>query len=175
MKKYLTLFVCLISIFVFSVSSFAVTYSNDYPTYLPISGGAYFEVQCSLGKVSLVFPDSFKNGTFGFSGSGSDIVNLTNSTVQGYLYTSSGASYSARLTRLSTLEYQPSSSSSTWSSITVSQIYNTNVTFIDLTSRDRQTDNYYLSKEDMFLYSFVILNTVFSLFILLSNLFRGKK
>ena len=153
MKKIISIF-AVVLVFVFSaLPCFAVEYSTDFPSYVPISGGAFFEVKSSLGQITFVCPNNFKNGYFGFSGNGNNICNISNSTVSGYIYTSTGNSYQARFTSLGTLEYRTSSGSYyEYRDVTITEILNTNVTFID-DKGDRQTDNYFLSKENIFLYS----------------------
>lgn len=153
MKKIISIFAVFL-VFVFSaLPCFAVEYSIDFPSYVPISGGAFFEVKSSLGQITFVCPNNFKNGYFGFTGSGNNICNISNSTVSGYIYTTSGNSYQARFTSLGTLEYRTSSGSYyEYRDVTITDILNTNVTFID-EKGDRQTDNYFLSKENIFLYT----------------------
>lgn len=167
MKKIILIF-SVVLVFVFSaLPCFAVEYSTEFPSYVPISGGAFFEVKSSLGQIAFVCPNNFKSGYFGFSGNGNNICNISNSTVSGYIFTSSGISYQARFTALGTLEYRTNSGSYyEYKDITITEILNTNVTFID-DKGDRQTDNYFLSKENIFLYSllFVIAScSVLSLF-----------
>ena len=154
MKKIISIFAVLL-VLVFSIlPCFAVEYSTDFPSYVPISGGTFFEVKSSLGQITFVCPNNFKNGYFGFSGNGNNICNISNSTVSGY--TSSGNSYQARFTALGTLEYRTSSGSYyEYRDVTIREILNTNVTFID-DKGDRQTDNYFLSKEDIFLYTLLL-------------------
>lgn len=156
MKKIISIFAVLL-VLVFSASPcFAVEYSTKFPSYVPISGGAFFEVKSSLGQITFVCPNNFKNGYFGFSGNGNNICNISNSTVSGYIYTSTGNSYQARFTSLGTLEYRTSSGSYyEYRDVTISEILNTNVTFID-DKGDRQTDNYFLSKENIFLYTLLL-------------------
>lgn len=167
MKKIISIFAVLLVLSFSALPCFAVEYSTDFPSYVPISGGAFFEVKSSLGQITFVCPNNFKNGYFGFSGNGNNICNISNSTVSGYIFTSSGSSYQARFTALGTLEYRTSSGSYyEYRDVTITQILNTNVTFID-DKGDRQTDNYFLSKENIFLYSllFVIAScSVLSLF-----------
>lgn len=153
MKKIISIFAVFL-VLVFSVlPCFAVEYSTKFPSYVPISGGAFFEVKSSIGQITFVCPNNFKNGYFGFSGNGNNICNISNSTVSGYIYTSSGDSYQARFTALGTLEYRKESGSYyEYMDVTITEILNTNVTFTD-EKWDRQTDNYFLSKEDIFLYS----------------------
>lgn len=153
MKKIISIFAVLLVLVFSTLPCFAVEYSTKFPSYVPISGGAFFEVKSSLGQIAFVCPNNFKNGYFGFSGNGNNICNISNSTVSGYIFTSSGASYQARFTSLGNLEYRTSSESYyEYRDVTITQILNTNVTFID-DNGDRQTDNYFLSKENIFLYS----------------------
>lgn len=153
MKKIISIFAVLLVLVFSALPCFAVEYSTDFPSYVPISGGAFFEVKSSLGQITFVCPNNFKNGYFGFSGTGNNICNISNSTVSGYIFAGSGTSYQARFTPLGTLEYRTSSGSYyEYRDVTITEILNTNVTFID-DKGDRQTDNYFLSKENIFLYS----------------------
>lgn len=132
--------VCLAFLVVLSSSVFAVEYSTEYPSYVPISGGAYIEVQSTLGRGALVFPNQYQNNTFGFSGSGLNLCNITYSTVSGYFYPASGNPVQVRFQRYSTLEYYYESTGSwgnEWRPVTTSAIYNTNVRFIDNTTLTR--------------------------------------
>ena len=132
-------------------SAHGAVYSTEFPSYIPLSGGAYFETNvASLGQVSAVFPLQYKNDTFGFTGTGNNICNLTNSTVSGYLYRTNGTTYSCRFTRQGTLEYQ-ATATATWTALSTSAISNTNIQFVDQTVRDRQTDNYDISRNDRLL------------------------
>ena len=156
MKKIISIFAVFLVLVFSALPCFAVEYSTDFPSYVPISGGAFFEVKSSLGQITFVCPNNFKNGYFGFSGNGNNICNISNSTVSGYIFTSSGSSYQARFTALGTLEYRTSSGSYyEYRDVTITEILNTNVTFID-DKGDRQTDNYFLSKENIFLYTLLL-------------------
>lgn len=156
MKKIISIFAVLLVLVFSALPCFAVEYSTEFPSYVPISGGAFFEVKSSFGQITFVCPNNFKNGYFGFSGNGNNICNISNSTVSGYIYTSSGSSYQARFTALGTLEYRSSSGSYyEYRDVTITEILNTNVTFID-DKGDRQTDNYFLSKENIFLYTLLL-------------------
>ena len=153
MKKIISIFAVVLVLVFSSLPCFAVEYSTDFPLYVPISGGAFFEVTSSLGQITFVCASNYKNNYFGFSGNGNNICNISNSTVSGYIYTASGNSYQARFTSLGTLEYRTSSGGYyEYRDVTITEILNTNVTFID-DKGDRQTDNYFLSKENIFLYT----------------------
>lgn len=156
MKKIILIFAVVLVLAFSALPCFAVEYSTEFPSYVPISGGAFFEVESSLGKITFVCPNNFKNGYFGFSGTGNNICNISNSTVSGYIFTASGNIYQARFTSLGTLEYRTSSGSYyEYRDVTITKILNTNVTFID-DKGDRQTDNYFLSKENIFLYTLLL-------------------
>lgn len=167
MKKIISIFAVVLVLVFSALPCFAVEYSTEFPSYVPVSGGAFFEVQSSIGKITFICPNNYKNNYFGFSGNGNNICNISNSTVSGYIYTASGTSYQARFTSLGTLEYRTSSSSYyEYKDVTITEILNTNVIFID-DKGDRQTDNYFLSKESIFLYTLLLVCascSVFSLF-----------
>ncbi|MCH5315279.1 MAG: hypothetical protein J1E81_05145 [Eubacterium sp.] len=139
MKKKLLLFL-LTCIFIISVpfSALAEDYGTEYPAYIPYSGGAYIEVQSSLGRGSLVFQDTYKTGYFGFSGSGYNLFNISNSTLTGRLIMQNGTTYQARFSSFNTLQYYyESGMTREWRDVTTSKIYNTNCEFLDNTTNDR--------------------------------------
>ena len=101
----------MIFISVTSVFTSAKFYNNEIPLYTGVSGGAFFEVyDTALGQVTVVFPIEFKESRFAFSlsrtGVPVNIINVTNSTVYGNLYTSNGSSFSCRSSRQGVIEYQ---------------------------------------------------------------------
>lgn len=122
---------------VFFISTQAAKYTDEYPTYIPYSGGAYFEIFDSrLGTCSAVFPIEFKDRAFGFirnsNGSVTNIVNVTNSTINGNVITSSGQVYVCRASRFSGIEYRLSNTSGTYTSLSpdMSSLSNTNISFV---------------------------------------------
>lgn len=130
----------------FYTTAYAADYGYEYPDYIPVSGGAFVEVQSSLGTVALVFPIDYKDGYFGFVDSGSASVgNLSNNTIYGTLYTRSGASYSIRAPYGELIEYQTNSSYpyNQWVDLSMSEILNTNIQLIDLTDQGRETEFQY--------------------------------
>ena len=58
--------VCLAFLVVLSSSVFAVEYSTEYPSYVPISGGAYIEVQSTLGRRGACLSESVSKQYFWF-------------------------------------------------------------------------------------------------------------
>lgn len=110
MKKICVLFSVLILCISVVVPATAAKYTDDLPSYVKISGGAYFEVfDSNLGQITCVFPVEFKDNSFCFSLSAANLpvnfVNVTNTIVYGYLYTSSGKKYSCRASRQDVIEY----------------------------------------------------------------------
>ncbi len=152
MKKFLLLIVMgVVAGAVFMVS--AKTYGETFPSYVPVSGGAWAEVDTSQGLVCFIVPLDFRVDCFGFSGSGNEIANLTNSTVSGTAYSSGSFGYygrpssvQCRFNRMGTLEvYAPyqnnySGTSYQWEPLSVTAILNTNIALIDDTDSDRQND-----------------------------------
>ena len=175
-KRWIILFILLLSfLWLLSLPGSAITYQTDIPSYLPYSGGAFIEVQLSAPlntRGALIFPVNFQASTFGFAGSGSNLVNLSSGTVTGYLYTSSGTQYNARFTRLAGLEYQPLTGGGTWNPVNTTYIYGANVTFIDETTEGRQTDNYFYDKYQKFDRTLSFLQTAFLLILLLTVLLK---
>ena len=171
-QKILSIFFAfLIAFFALVVPAYAVEYGTQFPGYVPISGGAFIETQSSLGKITFVCPNNFKDDYFGFSGNGFNICNISNSTISGYIYTTSGASYQARFTSFGTLQYRTGTSGYyEYLDVTITDILNTNVNFID-DKLDRQTDNYFFDKYDIFF--FVILIVI--CFCTVLNLFFRKR
>ena len=48
----------------FVVPAFAVEYETQFPEYVTISGGAYFEVNTSLGQITFICPNNYKNNKY---------------------------------------------------------------------------------------------------------------
>lgn len=148
MHKLVRIIICSVFGLAFLVTPcFAMTYNNDFPDYVPYAGGAYIEVESSsFQKCTLVFPINSQKNSISFLGSSnSDIVNITNSTINGYLYTSTGTQYTFRMASLSGVEYRTNSYPYDWNDLDITQILNTNVVFEDLTDLNRQNDNPYFS------------------------------
>lgn len=148
MHKLVRIIICSVFGFVVLCSpAYAMTYNNDFPDYVPYAGGAYIEVNdTTFQGCTLIFPIDIQKGCISFLGSSnSDIVNITNSTISGYLYTKTGVQYIVRMGSLDTVEYRTNSYPYDWNELNITQILNTNVVFEDLTDRDRQNDNPYFT------------------------------
>lgn len=131
---------CLISsvifILLFIVSlcfpTYAAEYGKQYPAYLKQSAACFVECQTNLGKGTVVLPQNYQYNYIGFSGKGSNIMNLQSSSISGQFVLENGTSYEVRASGFSTFQYYYSNGN--WGSyydLTVSQIYNTNVQFTD--------------------------------------------
>lgn len=142
---------------------FAEEYGNTYPSYIQQSGGAYIEVQSTLGRGSFIFQSEFKNGYFGFYGSGYNICNLSKSSISGSFYTENGRAYDIRFTSFNTPEYYYRDGYNyEWRTLDTSKIYNTNVEFIDekLQTRNNKID---LFDKDIFKYSIFAMSFITTL------------
>lgn len=166
MKKISLFFLTLLLTISMAGTAYGADYGYKYPDYVPVSGGAFVEVESSLGTVALVFPNNYKNGYFGFVDRGSaSIGNISNNTISGYLYTGSGQSYSVRASYGELIEYNTNSGYpyNQWVDLRITKILNTNINFIDLTDEGRQTDfqKYDFSVDLIFLYSLIVVCTFF--------------
>lgn len=145
-------FVCLIML---PFSAQAEEYGTDFPTYINYSGGAYIEVQSTLGRGSLILQDTYKSGYLGFYGSGYSLCNISNSTITGKYVTNTGTLYNARFSAFGQAQYYYESGvTREWRDLAVTKIYNTNIGFIDETSlkRDNKID---IFDGDVFKYTVV--------------------
>lgn len=151
MKRFV---VALLMGVIFIVPVSAQSYDKSFPSYVPASGGAWAEVATSQGRVTVVFPLDFRVGFIGFMGDGYNIANLTNSTINGtvfhqssFNYYGSPSSVQCRISRMGELEvYEPyqstyGSTSYRWTSLPTSEIFSTNIAFVD-DKADRRNDVY---------------------------------
>lgn len=152
MVKKILLSLCLVVMI--SVPVCAESYSTDFPEYVPISGGAWLEVNSDAGEMTVLVPADFLYDTFSFSGNGYNVVNVTDNTVTGVAYSSSTFDYYGSPTRVQcrfqsfdTLQlYVPYQSgmgntSYRWMDVDIDEILNTSIRFMD-DKADRQNDNY---------------------------------
>ena len=146
----------------------AEIYQQDFPTYCQVSGGAWAEVNTSQGVGCLVMVGSYRRDIFGFaSRTGYNVINLTNTTISGYIYFRNSTSYYGnpremqfRFTSFGTLEvYEPHYNYGTsyrWTSLPITKINNTNIAFTDEVA-DRQNDSYVYSMTEILLIAVVCL------------------
>lgn len=142
---------------------FAEEYGNTFPSYIQQSGGAYIEVQSSIGRGSFIFQSEFKNGYFGFYGSGYNLCNLSKSSISGSFITENGRAYDIRFTSFNTAEYYYRDGYNyEWRTLDTSKIYNTNVEFIDdkLETRNNKID---LFDKDVYKYSIFVMSFITTL------------
>lgn len=142
---------------------FAEEYGNTFPSYIQQSGGAYIEVQSSIGRGSFIFQSEFKNGYFGFYGSGYNLCNLSKSSISGSFITENGRAYDIRFTSFNTAEYYYRDGYNyEWRTLDTSKIYNTNVEFIDdkLETRNNKVD---LFDKDVYKYFIFVMSFITTL------------
>ncbi len=163
-------------LFCFPCVSLAADYNTTIPSYVPYSGGAFFEVfDSNLGKVTCIFPIDFQNNTFGFDSSGSNIYNLTNSTINGYVITSGGAIYTARATRFNYVEYRVSTTTGTYIGLSpdMSTLTATNLNFI--TDDSELYNDSYFNKDNYIMALLTILCICEASNVLISLFRRGYR
>lgn len=154
----------------------AADYDTKLPSYVPYSGGAFFEVfDENLGTVTCVFPVDFQNDTFGFNAAGTDVYNLTNSTVNGYVVSANGTVYTARASRLSFVEYRYSTNTSYYTALEPKKgtMKASNINFIT-DDPDLYNDSYF-DRENFIIILLVILCICEASNVLLSLFRRGHK
>lgn len=160
----------------FTFQSCAIDYDTSIPAYVPYSGGAFFEVfDTNLGKVSCVFPIDFIDGTFGFNSSGSNIFNLTNSTINGYIITSGGTIYTARASRFNYVEYRLNNTTSSYIALSpnMSTLTASNINFI--TNDAELYNDSYFNKENYIITLLTILCICEAANVLISLFRRGYR
>lgn len=173
MKKKILLFITtFVIVLSFSTSAFAQEYGYTFPNYVQYSGGCYIEVNSSIGKGTIVCPITYQNNTFSFRNrTGYNVLNCTNSTVSGYFITAGGTQYTLRFTAFNTAEVRLSTTTSTYTALTVNNILNTNVNFMDNTDSERQTDPVFVKYDFSFKEQFYIVFAVVGLFLILGTNF----
>lgn len=156
-KKIIVFIISLMCLILVPISAYAQEYGSEYPDYIDYSGGAYIEVQSTLGRGTFVLQDTYKSGFIGFFGTGYNICNLSSSTVNGKFVSTDGDIYDVRFSSYSIPQYYYTSGMNReWRNIYTTEIYNTNCEFIDETDLERGNlidvfDN------DIFSYSIVCL------------------
>lgn len=110
---------------------YAADYGAAYPSYVNQSGGSFIECQTNLGRGTIIIPVTYQSGYIGFSGSGYNVMNISNSSISGQFVLQNGTSYTCRASGFSTFQYYTDGSWGQYVDLTVSRIYNTNVQFTD--------------------------------------------
>lgn len=60
MKKIILIFAVVLVLAFSALPCFAVEYSTEFPSYVPISGGAFFEVESTFGKITFICANNYK-------------------------------------------------------------------------------------------------------------------
>ena len=166
MKKIFILFSCFLLFLSLVSPASAVYYDETYPDYLEIKGCVFYEgVASGYGLGSLILPHSAQSDSIAF-GRDSNIYNITGSTISGYFITSSGVSYSARLTSFGSPEIRIESTGSyyNWVGLNYEALQATNINFVDYAGTNTQNDKSLLSKYEIIVLCF--LTIIIVLFVL---------
>lgn len=171
MKKKIIAFICVVFVCVAfgSTVCLAETYNSEYPQYVPVSGGAWCEVQTAQGKACFVVAGNYRFDIFGFSGSsGYNVANITSSTVNGNIYFEKPTSYygnpeslQCRFTSFGTLSvnvpYQNNygNTSYQWQDLNTQSILNTNIAFQDAAG-ERYNNQFLYTREEKILISILV-------------------
>lgn len=145
--------------------TYALQYSNNYPSYIPYVGAIYCEVQSSpLGLGSLVFSSSISKGAISIGSGSNNLYNSTSSTISGIFRTSQGVDYNIRAAAYSSFQYAVTSGyNTTYYDLNISQIISTNLQFVDYSDSDKQNDNYYFASNfEKGVFALLIFNTLIS-------------
>lgn len=156
-KKFICIFVVsLVFCIGLPATVYAASYENKYPDYINYSGGAYIEVQSSIGRGAFVLPNTYKADYIGFYGSGNNICNLSNSTINCKYVASNGSIYNARFSSFSVPQYYYENGiTKEWRNVHTTKIYNTNLTLIDETEHERGNNEFL--DHDSFKYTVFVL------------------
>lgn len=171
MKKLVSLILAVGVMIGGNAAVFAQSYDRDFPAYVPVSGGAWAEVNTSQGVATVVVPGDYIADSLGFTGTGYQLASVINTTINGTIYAQdqfgyygSPESLQCRFTRMSGLEvYAPyrnsyGSTSYEWEELPTTEVLNTNIAFVDDTELDRQNDYYRYDRiEKLLILIFVVL------------------
>lgn len=178
MKKFMFMVVILVVTLCGTVC--AEVYGSTMPEYVTISGGAWAQVDTSQGDTVFIVANNYRLNTFGFEGDGYNVINVSSSTVNGYVFFAEPSSYygnptqlQARFTALSGLEvYEPYSNnyggtSYRWIDLPTTSVKATNIGLQDTRDLDRQNDDTVFTTTDKVLIAIlavVIFFIVYKLF-----------
>lgn len=123
-----------------------------------IVGGYYFVADCALGQdVKFWVPADFSQGSITFDSSGG-LVNMTNSTI--YLMpddTTLNSSYTIQAPRFSSFLYRRDASGYTWSDLNISNISDTNISWLDDTPQAVPQSSYFVLIASILIIGFLAL------------------
>lgn len=145
--------------------TYALAYSNNYPSYIPYVGAMFVEVQSSpLGLGSFIFSSSIAKGAISIGSGSNNLYNSTSNTISGVFRTAQGVDYTVRASAYSSFQYAVTSGYQTiYENLTISQILSTNLQFVDYSDSGKQNDNYYFdSNFDKGIFALLVFNTLIS-------------
>lgn len=153
-----------------STVCFAASYKSEFPSYVPVSGGAWCEIETSQGVACFVVANNYRFDVFGFSGvEGYNIANITSSTVNGNIYFENQTTYygnpttlQCRFTSFGTLSvYVPyannyAGTTYQWQDLAVTNVLNTNIAFQDAAGNRFNNQHLYSTEEKMLMALLVV-------------------
>lgn len=138
-----SVFIAVILTVISAMPVFSIYYSDDYPDYIPFVGGKYIEVNTSLGVGSIIISSSVPDKYLSVGRNNSYIYNTSSSTVNGVFRLRNGTDYSIRFPAFDVAQYYTSGSyNPTYTTLTITQILNTNIEFLDYSGSDKQNDSF---------------------------------
>lgn len=186
MKKLMSLILAVGVMIVGNATVFAQSYDRNFPAYVPVSGGAWAEVNTTQGVAAVVVPIDYLADSLGFTGDGYQLTSVINTTINGTIYAQDRFSYygnpdslQCRFTRMSTLEvYAPyrnsyGNTSYEWEQLAVSKILNTNISFVDDTEHDRQNDFYRYDRIEKLLILIFVSVCLLGLFLVFRRMWKA--
>ena len=113
-----------------TIVPFGIPEDNEYPPGSPLAGGLYMQVNTGqLGNVLIYVPIDFQRNSFTYDASG-NVVNLRSSQITGFMYRGNTL-YNVRWAALQTPEYRLYNTSNTYQALTIRDVLNTNIIFIE--------------------------------------------
>lgn len=159
MKRFYSIFFVVVYLFVFSVSSFAISYDNNYPSSVTqLTGGKFIRCYGSVGEIIILLPED-KANYLTVTSSG-NLINLHSSTINGRCYINN-VSYLCRFTSFNSLEYRIDNNNYyTYVEIVIDDIIDTNCDLIT-NKQEYYNNSFYFSKFEIFVICLLICILIF--------------
>lgn len=165
----------LVLLALYAMPTFAIYYPNEYPDYIPFVGGKYIEVNTSIGVGTIIVSSSVPDRYLSLGRNNSYIYNSSSSTIQGVFRLANGTDYSIRFPSFDVAQYYTSGYNPTYTTLTITEILNTNIEFEDYSGRDKQNDAFIFSNNiELFQCVCAVCSAISSFLILIIVFWRLK-